>query len=125
MENSIAYYAKKSINTLTEESDYYMLSMKPKDKKLAQYDEIICRIEKKDYFPDSMTMKAEEVVMEVKFSEVVKFTKEQAEKEPDLKNTKFNFIIPKGVEEIEAEAMLESIENMKKEKTPVKSGKEK
>lgn len=109
MGNSIAYFARNSKTTLTEDDVNYNLVMAPSKDKGIMYDEITARIDKKTLDPVFMGLKYEGAATEVTFTDTVNYTEAQAEGIAELMNKNFNFTAPEGVEVIEAAELMQGL----------------
>lgn len=105
-ETSIDYFSKNSKNTLTETDEQYIIKMKPLKNKAIDFDEIISKINKKTLIPESMSMKLENTVIEVKFFNIKTFGGQEILTLNEFKDNNFEFKAPEGVEEIEASSLL-------------------
>ena len=106
LETSIAYFAKNSKTKLDEQNpDYYDLKMIPLHKKEMDFDAIEVKIGKKDLLPLYMSMKMENTLVEVRFSDIVTYTAAQAGETAALSDDKFVFKAPEGVEEIDGNSL--------------------
>lgn len=107
-ETSIDYFSKNSKNSLKEDDRCYVLTMKPLKNKTIDFDEIISTINKQTLLMERISMKYENTLIEVKFSNISVY------KMDDIKNNeKFsdkNFIFKKqdDVEEIEATSLIKA-----------------
>jgi len=106
LETSIAFFAQNSKTKLDEQDpDYYRLKMIPLHKKDMEFDELNVKIGKKDLLPVYMSMKMENTLVEVEFSDIETYTAAQAAEAPELKDEKFVFKTPEGVEEVDGSSL--------------------
>ncbi len=107
-ETSIDYFSKNSKNTLTETAEHYIIKMVPLKNKNIDFDEIISKINKKTLVPESMSMKFANTVIEVEFSDINIYGKNEILKLNEFNDKNFEFVLPEGIEEIEASSLLKA-----------------
>ncbi len=107
-ETSIDYFSKNSKNILSEIEEQYIIKMIPLKNKSIDFDEIISKINKKTLIPESMSMKFENTLIEVKFSNIETFNEKEILNKDEFKDINFEFKKPEDVEEIEASSLLKA-----------------
>jgi len=108
LESSIEYYVNQSKTYISEDEKSYMLIMYPKDKKAVNFDKMVVKINKEKIVPEYMGMLYQGVVTRVFFYNVRNYTAQQVTNIKELNDSSFEFVVPEGVEEIDA-SLLEQI----------------
>ncbi len=108
LESSIEYYVNQSKTYISEDEKSYMLIMYPKDKKSVNFDKMVVKINKEKIIPEYMGLLYQGVVTRVFFYNVRNYTSKQVVNIKELDDSSFEFIVPAGVEEIDA-SLLEQI----------------
>lgn len=107
LESSIEYYVNQSKTYISEDEKSYMLIMYPKDKKAVNFDKMVVKINKEKIIPEYMGMQSQGVVTRVFFYNVRNYTLEQVANIKELSDSNFEFVVPEGVEEIDASLLGE------------------
>ena len=107
-ETSIDYFSKNSKNSLKEDDKYYILTMKPLKNKSIDFDEIISKINKKTLFIEKISMKYENTLIEVKFSNISVYKMDEIKNNEKFSDENFVFKKKDDVEEIEATSLIKA-----------------
>ncbi len=107
-ETSIDYFSKNSKNILNETEEQHIIKMVPLKNKSIDFDEIISKINKKTLIPESMSMKFENTLIEVKFTNIKIFNEKDISGMDEFTDKNFEFKKPDDVEEIEASSLLKA-----------------
>lgn len=102
LESSIEYYVNQSKTYISEDEKSYTLIMYPVNKKDINFDKMVVKINKEKIVPEYMGMLYQGVVTRVFFYNVRNYTPAQVVKIKELNDSSFEFIVPEGVEEIDA-----------------------
>lgn len=107
LENSIEYYVNQSKTYINEDEKSYMLIMYPKDKQRVNFEKMVIKINKEKFVPEYMGFLYQGVVTRVFFYNVRNYSREQATNIKELNDDSFEFVVPEGVEEIDASLLSE------------------
>jgi outer membrane lipoprotein carrier protein len=107
LESSIEYYVNQSKTSIKEDEKSYMLIMYPKNKKIVNFDKMVIKINKDKFIPEYMGMLYQSVVTRVYFNNVRYYSSSQTANIKELNDSNFEFVVPEGVEEIDASLISE------------------
>ncbi|HPD19283.1 MAG TPA: outer membrane lipoprotein carrier protein LolA [Candidatus Goldiibacteriota bacterium] len=107
MESSIEYYVNQSKTYINEDEKSYTLTLYPKDKKTANFEKIVIKINKEKIVPEYIGMLYQGVLTRVYFNNVRNYTAEQAKGIREFNDNNFEFVTPEGVEEIDTSLLPE------------------
>jgi|DewCreStandDraft_4_1066084.scaffolds.fasta_scaffold05171_4 outer membrane lipoprotein carrier protein len=102
LESSIEYYVNQSKTYISEDEKNYTLVMYPKDKKVINFDKLLVKINKEKMVPEYMGMVYQSTTTHVYFNNVRNYSSQQALNIKELNDESFEFVVPEGVEEIDA-----------------------
>lgn len=102
LESSIEYYVNQSKTYISEDEKNYTLVMYPKDKKAVNFDKLLVKINKEKMVPEYMGMVYQSTTTHVHFNNVRNYSAQQALNIKELNDENFEFVVPEGVEEIDA-----------------------